>query len=100
MARRNVVARGEKSKVSARTGKKKMPGKSAGAPSVCCPTYKPSIYLDDKQIPAGLENAKVGSKVTMQVEVKVTSKSEHEGQSGTSRNIALELQSAVLAGRK
>ena len=54
-----------KTKTPAKKPGKKIPGKSTvmASPEM----YKPSIYLDDGQIPKDLKGAKVGDTVTLQV---------------------------------
>jgi len=71
---------------------KKMPGKSvANTPSMV--EYKPSIYLENGQIPKGMEKAKVGSKVKLTVEATVISHTERESRHGGKTNeVSLEIQ--------
>lgn len=46
-------------------------------------TYKPTLYLDNGNIPASIKNTKPGSRVSMTVEGKITRRSEETG--GTTR---------------
>lgn len=79
-------------KTSAKTGTKgkKTPGKSNVLASEL-QAYKPTIYLDDKQIPAGMKNAKVGSSVNLVVTGKIISKSERSDRDGTSNSVQIEI---------
>ena len=81
-------------KAAAATPKKtkKMPGKSV-ANALPTIEYKPSIYLENGQIPKGMEKAKVGSKVKLVVEATVVSRTERESKhSGKSNEVSLEIQ--------
>lgn len=62
------------------------------------PVWKPSIWLDDKQIPKELKDAKPGTKVEMTVVGKVVSKSEHLD--GGSMSIEFEKMAATKKGKK
>lgn len=69
---------------------KKIPGKTAA--SIGTPqSYKPTIYLDDKQIPKGISGAKVGSKVQMVVTGKIVSTSERQDKGGKNRSVSIEI---------
>lgn len=68
---------------------KKMTGKSNLAEKV--PEYKPTIYLDDKQIPSALKGAKVGSSVNVVVTGKIIGKSERTDRDGTSNSMQIEV---------
>lgn len=71
---------------------KKMPGKSAASTPQMV-EYKPSIYLENGQIPKGMEKAKVGSKVKLTVEATVMSRTERESRNGGKSNeVSLEIQ--------
>ena len=76
---------------------KKLPGKSA---VVAAEVYKPSIYLDDGQIPKELKGAKVGDTVTLQVTGKVIRRSETADTSGVSNSLGIEMGSVKTAGKK
>lgn len=52
------------------TSTKKMRGKST-ATEIQAPTYKPSIYLNGKQVPGTLAEVKAGGKVTLQITGKL-----------------------------
>ena len=56
----------------------KMAGKSAPK-ATPMPEYKPSLYLDGKQVPKALRDVKPGAKVTVTATAKVISKSERLG---------------------
>lgn len=71
---------------------KKMKGKS-NAVDKTAPVYKPSIYLDDKQIPKALKDAKPGTTVQFMATGKVLSKSERLGE-GQSLSIELDKMTA------
>lgn len=70
-------------------GTKKTAGKSnvLASPEV----YKPTIYLDDGQIPAELKNSKVGKTVNLVVTGKIISKSERSDTDGTSNSMSIEV---------
>lgn len=70
---------------------KKMPGKSVAKEKAMVEDYKPSIYLDDKQIPTALKNAKVGQNVTLTVSAKIVGKSQSEDNGGVSNSLRMEL---------
>lgn len=78
---------------------KKMTGKSLAKANVNVPAYKPSIYLDDKQIPKSLANTKPGTKVTLQVTGQVVSRSERVG-GPSSVSIELSKITAPAPGKK
>jgi|GEM_PF-3342881 len=69
---------------------KKMPGKSDVARAKV-PVYKPTIYLDDGQIPKDIQGAKVGSTVNFMVSGKVVSKTERSDTSGTNNSVSIEV---------
>ena len=77
---------------------KKLPGKSSvmTSPEV----YKPSIYLDDNQIPKELKGAKVGDTVKLEVTGKVIRKSESQDRDGVSNSLGIEMGSIRGAGKK
>ena len=79
---------GKQTKATAKTTKK-MSGKSVLAEKV--PEYKPTIYLDDKQIPSALKGAKVGSSVNVVVTGKIIGKSERTDKDGTSNSMQIEV---------
>ena len=80
---------GKQTKATAKTAKaKKMTGKSN---AVDCPVYKPTIYLDDNQIPSALKGAKVGSSVNVVVTGKIIGKSERTDKDGTSNSMQIEV---------
>lgn len=68
---------------------KKMTGKSNIAEKVA--EYKPTIYLDDNQIPSALKGAKVGSSVNVVVTGKIIGKSERTDKDGTSNSMQIEV---------
>jgi hypothetical protein len=70
---------------------KKVAGKSNKEETM--PAYKPSIYLDGKQIPKELKNAKPGAKVEFMATGKVLRTSEDLG-AGKSISIELDKMSA------
>lgn len=87
------MAKGSKTSAKAMT---KMAGKSTPkAPAM--PEYKPSLYLDGKQVPKALKDAKPGATVTITGTAKVTSKSERLG---GDCSISIELDKmAVVQGK-
>ena len=86
-----------KEKAAAKKSAKKLPGKSA---VVAAEVYKPSIYLDDGQIPKELKGAKVGDTVTLQVTGKVIRRSETADTSGVSNSLGIEMGSVKANGKK
>jgi hypothetical protein len=72
--------------------KKKMPGKSISSGLAKVPAYKPTLYLENGQIPASIDKKKVGDKASITVDVKVMSKTERENRSGRTREVSLEVQ--------
>jgi len=80
---------GKQTKATAKSVKK-MTGKSATADAKC-PVYKPTIYLDDNQIPSALKGAKVGSSVNVVVTGKIIGKSERTDKDGTSNSMQIEV---------
>lgn len=74
---------------------KKMTGKSHKAETV--PMYKPSIYLDGKQIPKELKDAKPGQKVQVMATGKVLRTSEDLG---SGKSISLELDKMTASPKK
>ena len=82
---------GKQTKATAKTAKaKKITGKSVTAEAKC-PVYKPTIYLDDNQIPSALKGAKVGSSVNVVVAGKIIGKSERTDKDGTSNSMQIEV---------
>jgi hypothetical protein len=77
---------------------KKTTGKSAVKKQMATPEYKPSIWLDGKQIPKELANAKPGATVTITAKAKLVSKSERLG-SGDSVSVELDAMN-VTAPKK
>jgi hypothetical protein len=63
-----------------RSSTKRMKGKGTISKS---PVYKPTLYLDDGNIPTSIRKAKPGSRVSMTVEGKISRRSEEAG--GTTR---------------
>ena len=74
---------------STKTQAKKIPGKST-VTTGNCPTYKPSIYLDNGQIPKNMIS-KVGSKVNLVVTGKIVSTSERADKQGKTKSISIEI---------
>lgn len=75
---------------------KKVPGKSSKT-AASAPVYKPSIYLDNKQIPKELNSAKPGQTVTVTAKAKVTRKSEG---TGGERSVSVELDKISVSPGK
>lgn len=70
--------------------KKKVPGKSS-MNAISEPTmYKPTLYLENKQIPSSV--GKVGQKVLLTVEAKVARMVERQDGKGKTREVSLEIQ--------
>jgi len=76
---------------------KKLPGKTNVIAS--SEDYKPSIYLDDGQIPKELKGAKVGDTVNLMVTGKVIRKSESQDTGGISNSLAIEMGSIKSPGK-
>lgn len=74
---------------------KKVPGKSTPKAETVAP-YKPSLWLDGKQVPKELKGAKYGDTVNMTVKAKVTRVS--EGAEG--KSVSVELQKMAVAPKK
>ncbi len=74
---------------------KKVPGKSVKQEPV--PIYRPTLYLDGKQVPADLAQVKPGKKVTLEVVARVVRKAEEAG--GVS-SVNLELQKVGVSRAK
>lgn len=90
--------KGKDTKKSDKNPAKNLPGKSVIA--AIAQVYKPSIYLDDGQIPKELKGAKVGDTVTLQVTGKVIRKSETADTSGISNSLGIEMGSIKTPGKK
>lgn len=76
---------------------KKVPGRSSVTEDM--PLYKPSIYLDNGQIPKELKGAKVGDKVTLQVTGKIIRKTESADTNGVSNTVGIEMGSIAAGGK-
>jgi hypothetical protein len=74
---------------------KKMRGKSMAAVEV--PVYKPTLYLEDNQVPKELIQAKPGETVVLQVKGKIQSRRE---EAGNHKAVTVEVQALSLSGKK
>ena len=74
---------------------KKMRGKSIAA--VEAPVYKPTLYLENNQVPKELIQAKPGETVVLQVKGKIQSKRE---ETGNHKAVTVEVQALSLPGKK
>ncbi|OPX93994.1 MAG: hypothetical protein A4E53_00157 [Pelotomaculum sp. PtaB.Bin104] len=89
MANKTKVVTGKTNLSATKTKGKKMPGKANVL--ACVSVYKPTIYLDNKQIPKGIDSAQIGSKVQMVVTGKIISTSERQDRDGKNRSISIEI---------
>ena len=89
-------------KTAAKTSKpKEIPGKSVTKnKAVEAEVWKPSIYLDDKQIPSAFKDAKVGQSVTMTVTAKIVGKSQSESDGGVSNSLRMEFDKIKPVAKK
>ncbi len=55
------------------------------------PTYKPSIYLDDKQIPKDMDKIGVGKTIQMLVTGKIVSTTERQDKGGKNHSMSIEI---------
>lgn len=74
---------------------KKMRGKSVV--TVETPVYKPTLYLENNQVPKELIQAKPGETVVFQVKGKIQSKRE---EAGNHKAVTVEVQALSLPGKK
>ncbi|MGB9903466.1 MAG: hypothetical protein ACPLQO_02195 [Desulfotomaculales bacterium] len=72
---------------------KKIPGRTTVADKV--PVFKPTVYLDEKQIPKELAGMDVGKAVNLTVKAKLVRRTE---ESGGQSSVWLELQSIGVEG--
>jgi len=77
---------------------KKLPGKSNVIAQA--EVYKPSIYLDDNQIPKELKGAKVGDTVKLEVTGKIVRRSETQEPGKVSNSVSIEMENIKSAGKK
>jgi len=94
-----MAGKAKASKPTAKAKPKKITGKSVTS----IPKdqeYKPTIYLDDKQIPSTLKDAKVGSTVSFMVNAKVVGKSQRDDGSGVSNSLQIEVNKINPATKK
>lgn len=89
------VAEGEPKKSS-----KKLKGKSISEAQADPCEYKPTIHLDDKQIPSGLRGVKVGKEVDITVKGKIVYKSENQSMDSSKTNMTIELSRIDVPGKK
>lgn len=99
-AKKQLKLKKPRQKNPKKKGKKTSLGKSMQAVMSAPVIYKPTIYLEDKQIPAGIENVKPGKKVKLEVEATITRKSESAGEKKNTSEIVLEVQSIKTAKGK
>ncbi len=87
-----VKPKAPKVKAKPKKAKKKMPGKSIASAMPIAAVYKPTLYLENGQISANMDKAKIGDKVNITIEAKVVSRAERESRSGKNKEISLEVQ--------
>ena len=80
-----------------KTTAKKIKGES-NVPAKLAP-YKPSIYLENGQIPASISRAKVGNVVDLKMKGKIVRRSESQDRGGTITGLCIEV-SEVTPGKK